>query len=220
MSEQVVSAAITAPSEAAAAATQPSEAVAAAAGWYGKLPGLGDFAMRRLPPNFVERWDQWLQAGLHDMPHARRASDDGSLAPVRRFWLSPGVVDALAWGGLLMPSTDRAGRRFPLTVAQPMPALAQAIAARRWFTSVVAAMRFTLDNEHTLDDFEDCLSALPPPLLRPAPRADEGLAAEILQSTSVCSAWWCHGAATAQDFRVFDGMPAPAALASLLEGPR
>ena len=213
MSEQVVSAA-TQPSEAAAAAA------AAAAGWYGKLPGLGDFAMRRLPPNFVERWDQWLQAGLHDMPHARRASDDGSLAPVRRFWLSPGVVDALAWGGLLMPSTDRAGRRFPLTVAQPMPALAQAIAARRWFTSVVAAMRFTLDNEHTLDDFEDCLSALPPPLLRPAPRADELLAAEILQSTSVCSAWWCHGAATAQDFRIFDGMPAPAALASLLEGPR
>lgn len=214
MSEQVVSAAAAAAGEDAAATT------AAAAGWYGKLPGLGDFAMRRLPPNFVERWDAWLQIGLHDMPHARRASDDGALAPVRRFWLSPGVVDALAWGGLLMPSTDRAGRRFPLTVAQPMPALAQAIAARRWFSSVVAAMRFTLDNEHTLDDFEDCLAALPPPLCKPAPRADELLAAEILHGASACSAWWCHGAATAQDFRVFDGMPAPAALASLLEGPR
>jgi type VI secretion system protein ImpM len=211
MSEQVVSA---------AAVTVPGKAAVAAAGWYGKLPGLGDFAMRRLPPNFVERWDAWLQAGLLDMPHARRLSDDSALAPVRRFWLKPGVVDALAWGGLLMPSTDRAGRRFPLTVAQPMPALAQAIAARRWFTSVVAAMRFTLDNEHTLDDFEDCLSALPPPLLRPAPRADELLAAEILNSASARSAWWCHGAATAQDFRVFDGLPAPAALASLLEGPR
>jgi type VI secretion system protein ImpM len=211
MPEQVVSAAVIA---------APGEAAAAAAGWYGKLPGLGDFAMRRLPPNFVERWDAWLQAGLLEMPHARRLADNGALAPVRRFWLKPGVVDALAWGGLLMPSTDRAGRRFPLTVAQPMPALAQAIAARRWFTSVVAAMRFTLDNAHTLEDFEDCLAALPPPLLRPAPRADEALAAEILQSASACSAWWCHGAATAQDFRVFDGLPAPAALASLLEGPR
>jgi type VI secretion system protein ImpM len=192
----------------------------AAAGWYGKLPGLGDFAMRRLPPNFVEQWDAWLQVGLHDMPHARRACDDGALAPVRRFWLSPGVVDALAWGGLLMPSTDRAGRRFPLTVAQPMPTLAQAIAARRWFSSVVAAMRFTQGNEHTLDDFEDCLAALPPPPCKPAPRADDLLAAEILQGTAMCSAWWCHGAATAQDFRVYGGMPAPAALASLLEGPR
>jgi type VI secretion system ImpM family protein len=213
MSEQTVSTATTAPTAVAA--------VAAAAGWYGKLPGLGDFAMRRLPPNFVERWDAWLQAGLHEMPHARRVSDDGALAPVRRFWLSPGVVDALAWGGLLMPSTDRSGRRFPLTVAQPMPTLAQAIAARRWFSSVVAAMRFTLDNEHTLGDFEDCLLALPPPLCKPAPRADELLADEILPSASArSSAWWCHGAAAAPDFRVYGGMPAPAALASLLEGPR
>ena len=91
MPEQVVSVATTA----------PSEVAAAAAGWYGKLPGLGDFAMRRLPPNFVERWDAWLQAGLQDMPHARRASDDGALAPVRRFWLSPGVVDALAEKGVI-----------------------------------------------------------------------------------------------------------------------
>ena len=211
MSEQVVKA---------ADATSDEAAVAAAAGWYGKLPGLGDFAMRRLPPAFVERWDAWLQAGLQDMPHARRASDDSALAPVRRFWLGPGVVDALAWGGLLMPSTDRAGRRFPLTVAQPMPALAQAIAARRWFTSVVAAMRFTQGNEHTLDDFEECLGALLPPPLRPAPRADELLAAELLNTRAACSAWWCHGAVGAKDFLVFDGMPAPGVLATLLDGPR
>ncbi len=216
MSEQVVNAAAAAADEA-ADAPSPS---AGAAGWYGKLPGLGDFAVRRLPPAFVEPWDAWLQAGLHDMPHARRASDDGALAPVRRFWLSPGVVDALAWGGLLMPSTDRTGRRFPLTVAQPMLSLAQAIAARRWFTSVVAAMRFTQRNEHTLDDFEECLGALLPPPLRPAPRPDELLAADLLNARAACSAWWCHGAASAKDFLIFDGMPAPAALATLLDGPR
>ena len=33
-------------------------------GWYGKLPALGDFASRRLPPEFVEPWDRWLAAGL------------------------------------------------------------------------------------------------------------------------------------------------------------
>ena len=192
---------------------------AAAAGWYGKLPGIGDFAMRRLPPVFIQRWDGWLQQGLHamltDPPH-----DGSNLAPVRRLWLSPGVIDALAWGGLLMPSSDRAGRRFPLTVAQPMPTLAQAIAARRWFTSVVAAMRFTQGSENTLDDFEACLSALPPPPLRRAPRADELLASDVPKNASARTAWWCHGAASAQDFLVFDGMPAPAVLASLLEGPR
>jgi type VI secretion system protein ImpM len=192
---------------------------AAAAGWYGKLPGLGDFAMRRLPPVFIQRWDDWLQQGLHAMRQAP-PHDGSNLAPVRRFWLSPGVIDALAWGGLLMPSSDRAGRCFPLTVAQPMPTLAQAIAARRWFTSVVAAMRFTQGNENTLDDFEACLGALPPPPLRSAPRADELLAGDVLKNASARSAWWCHGAVSAQDFLVFDGMPAPAVLASLLEGPR
>lgn len=200
-----------------------------AAGWYGKLPGLGDFATRRLPPTFVSRWDQWLQAGMHAMRNpaaddgnAVALADDGALAlaPVRRFWLAPGVIDALAWGGLLMPSNDRAGRRFPLTVAQPMTTLAHAIAARRWFSSVVAAMRFTLDNEHTLGDFEECLSALPPPPRRNAPRADELLAGLVLTTSAARSAWWCHGAAAATDFIVFDGMPAPAALAALLEGPR
>ncbi len=177
--------------------------------------------MRRLPPNFVERWDEWLQAGLQHMPHARRLSDDGALAPVRRFWLGPGVVDALAWGGLLMPSTDRAGRRFPLTVAQPMPALAQAIAARRWFTSVVAAMRFTQRNEHTLDDFEELFVGVAAAAVARRRRAPTSCwPPRFCNSASARSAWWCHGAATAQDFRVFDGLPAPAALASLLEGPR
>jgi type VI secretion system ImpM family protein len=212
MSEQVVSAAATAPS-----------AAVAAAGWYGKLPGLGDFATRRLPPRFVERWDGWLQTGLRDMPHARRASDGGEFAPVRRFWLGPGVLDNVAWAGLLMPSTDSAGRRFPLTVAQPMPTLAQSLAARAWLSSVVAAMRFTQGNAHTLDDFEECLGALPPPLPKPAPRADELLAAEVLQTLAdegARSVWWCHGAITARDFLVFGGLPAPTALASLLEGPR
>lgn len=194
-------------------------AQSAAAGWYGKLPGLGDFATRRLPPAFVSRWDEWLQAGMHAMRDSA-VDNSSALAPVRRFWLGPGVIDALAWGGLLMPSADRAGRRFPLTVAQPMTTLAHAIAARRWFSSVVAAMRFTLDNEHTLGDFEDCLSALPPPPLRSAPRADELLANLVLSTSTARSAWWCHGAATAQDFLVYEGMPAPAALAALLEGPR
>lgn len=197
----------------------PAPNAAAAAGWYGKLPGLGDFAMRRLPPEFVSHWDAWLQSGLHTMNDSP-AHGSSALAPVCRFWLAPGVVDTLAWGGLLMPSSDRTGRRFPLTVAQPMATLAQAIAARRWFSSVVAAMRFALDTEHTLDDFEECLSALPPPLQQAAPHADERLAAEVERNAPASSIWWRHDAANAEDFRLWCGLPKPAALASLLDGPR
>ena len=57
-------------------------------------------------------------------------------------------------------------------------------------------------------------------LFRSAPRADELLAALVMSASAARSAWWCHGAAAAKDFLVFDGMPAPAALAALLEGPR
>ena len=37
-------------------------------GWFGKIPSLGDFASRRLPPTFVKPWDQWLSA---ELPEAR-----------------------------------------------------------------------------------------------------------------------------------------------------
>jgi hypothetical protein len=33
-------------------------------GWFGKLPGMGDFAHRRLPESFRAVWDPWLQRGL------------------------------------------------------------------------------------------------------------------------------------------------------------
>ena len=36
-------------------------------GWYGKLPGMGDFAQRRLPEQFRSVWDNWLQAGLFEL---------------------------------------------------------------------------------------------------------------------------------------------------------
>src|SRR5690242_5843652 len=92
------------------------------AGWYGKLPSLGDFAGRRLPSIFVEPWDGWLASGMS----AWRESDEEWLqaflsAPASRFALGPGVPFDLSPGyaGVLVPSVDRVGRYFPLTVARP-----------------------------------------------------------------------------------------------------
>jgi len=93
-------------------------------GWYGKLPSLGDFASRRLPPGFIETWDNWLCAGMLDW-RARQPDSwlDSYLAgPSWRFLLLPYLLDAQApiWVGVLMPSVDRVGRYFPLTIAQPL----------------------------------------------------------------------------------------------------
>src|SRR5207237_396213 len=34
------------------------------AGWYGKIPGTGDFVPRRVSASFSAAWDRWLQAAL------------------------------------------------------------------------------------------------------------------------------------------------------------
>ena len=73
------------------------------AGWYGKLPVLGDFAQRRLPPEFVEPWDAWLAAGLADWQSRDEGWLDQYLAgSTWRFILSPGVIGPSTWAGVLI----------------------------------------------------------------------------------------------------------------------
>lgn len=87
-------------------------------GFYGKLPCRGDFLQRRAPQVFVDAWDAWLQAG---MQASREQLGDAWLdryltGPVWRFALAPGVCEGAAYAGILVPSVDRVGRYFPLTI--------------------------------------------------------------------------------------------------------
>src|SRR3954470_21220148 len=87
------------------------------AGWYGKLAGLGDFAQRRLPPEWVGACDHWLSGAMRGAREQLgvRWLDIYLTAPVLRFAWAPGVVDPQWWFGVLMPSCDSVGRYFPLT---------------------------------------------------------------------------------------------------------
>lgn len=89
-------------------------------GLFGKLASQGDFVVRRLPPGFVQMWDTWLQEGMR-AGYERHGADwlERYLhAPVWRFALSPGVCGVEGVAGVLLPSVDRVGRHFPLTLAQ------------------------------------------------------------------------------------------------------
>lgn len=102
------------------ALAQPASPVA---GWYGKLPFLGDFASRRLPETFIRRWDEWLQPGLAASRQAKgeRWLDLYLTFPVWRFLVPAGLIGEGCWIGVLLPSVDRVGRCFPLTICESLP---------------------------------------------------------------------------------------------------
>lgn len=163
------------------------------AGWYGKIAGLGDFASRRLSPQFVARWDAWAQRVVA----ASRARLGGGWldaylsCPVWRFVEWPGdPADAAAplHVGALMPSVDKVGRYFPLCIAAPLPAPpAQAAdwqAVSDWLDRVETVALHTLDTRRSAQQFDDALVALP--LLAPAPDPAAQRLLDGLRGSGVC----------------------------------
>jgi len=119
-------------------------------GLYGKLPAYGDFIFRNLNSSFITPWDEWLQ---HFISGSQEQMGDDWLniyltSPIWRFVLSPGVIDSNMWAGLMMPSVDRVGRYFPISLVKP-------------FDSNVNPIKFMLDQGNWFDALEaQCLSAL------------------------------------------------------------
>lgn len=135
------------------------------AGWYGKLPALGDFAQRRLEQDFITGWDAWLQGVIVE---SQRVLGGDWLAtylraPVWRFVLAPGVMGARSWSGILLPSVDRVGRYFPLTVCAPLPTFnwsaQEAAALDAWMNRLEDAARACLTHDATVAGFETALTA-------------------------------------------------------------
>lgn len=153
-----------------------AEPHAAVPGWYGKLPSLGDFATRRLPVEFVKAWDAWLQDVI---PASRDALAERWLdcyltMPIWRFVFLPGLVTQSGWAGVLMPSVDRVGRHFPLTVAVELSSHAAAARAvfegAEWFAGLEDAALAVLDPTRGADDLDDALTSsllASPPAVEP-----------------------------------------------------
>jgi type VI secretion system protein ImpM len=92
-------------------------------GLYGKLPSHGDFLRRRASDAFVDAWDPWLQQCIA----ASRAAlgehwlDLYLTSPVWRFVCTADVCGPTAVLGLMVPSVDRVGRYFPMTLIADLP---------------------------------------------------------------------------------------------------
>ena len=157
-------------------------------GFYGKLPTHGDFLRRRVSDAFVEPWDAWLQSCI---AASRDALEDRWLdvyltSPAWRFVCAAGACGANPVAGIIVPSVDRVGRYFPLTVVVELQPSVSLVSlpheAREFFDN---AERLILDalsaQQPDFDAFDasvgrltDYLPLRPPRqevILEPAPRA-------------------------------------------------
>jgi len=217
------------------------------AGYYGKMPSHGDFVSRGLNPAFIRTWDDWLQEII---AYSKSQLGDAWLdvyltSPLWRFVLSPGVCTDDAWAGVIMPSVDRVGRYFPLTVVHTLPQgynpIQVATECRAWFQLVETLALAVLESEferESLDRGVDALtlppvgeSATDPPLSGEAWRFGlhhdgllgpvlDGFAQRLLmERMGSYSLWWSGGSQRlTPTMLVARGLPAAERFPALLDG--
>lgn len=172
--------------------TSSSASLEGVAGWYGKLPSLGDFAARRLSDAFIAPWDAWLAERIAQS-QVRLGVDWLArylTCPVWRFFAMPGAIHPNlqdCWMGVLMASVDRVGRHFPLTVAAAVPSppiTGEEIGdVWHWLGAIESVALAALEFDHGVETLDAQLAALPVPRLPPCgPR--EGVLSEAWQVAS------------------------------------
>lgn len=141
------------------------------AGFYGKIPSLGDFVSRRLPKRpFVETWDYWLQTVI---AQSKSQLGDNWLniyltSPVWRFALSENICGPNPWMGIMIPSVDKVGRYFPLTVAVSLPRhtnmlnITQAMAT--WLAEAERIALTALDDQFDFEQFDISIEQMDSPV--------------------------------------------------------
>lgn len=143
-----------------------NSAVETAPGYHGKMVAKGDFVTRRLPRSFIGPWDSWLQDVIGG---SRERMGEGWLdayltSPIWRFVLPAGLCGDAAAAGVLMPSVDRVGRYFPLTIVAMLAAgadlLAIPVAAAAWFGKAEDLVRSALEDGFDFDGFDSQVGAL------------------------------------------------------------
>jgi type VI secretion system ImpM family protein len=185
-------------------------------GWYGKLPSLGDFASRRLPPLFIEPWDRWLANSLASWRERDESWMDAYLAaPPLRFALGAGLPfeQSPGYAGVLMPSVDRVGRYFPLTVVRPR-ANAEMESPAAWLAMLEGVAVTALNDDWDAERLDEEFGRLD---------VGTGLTLSIEQTGPTWPArghslWWCDRGGELSTPVVAAGLPGSVMLVELLTG--
>lgn len=218
--------------------------VAQRLGFFGKLPLRGDFVSRRLPREFTDPWDGWLQDAIAMSAQQLGEAwlDSYLTAPIWRFLLSAGVCGDVPMLGVMMPSVDRVGRYFPLTLAVPAPLSAAPagtmLSAGAWFEEVERLALSALEDDADLDRLDQEAEAIAPPAAAPpggaAYRTERAVAVELGEADAPAAhvidgllglvgarytLWWTSGSAQLKPaLMVAEGLPPVERFAALLDG--
>lgn len=138
-------------------------------GFFGKLPCRGDFVSRRLSRRFIDHWDTWLQSAVASTRERLGAEwlDLYLTSPIWRFGFAGGLLGEPAWVGVLMPSVDKVGRYFPLTLAVPLDPKTRIPLffeiGEEWFANLEQLALSSLTDDFDLERFDTSLRSLLPP---------------------------------------------------------
>jgi type VI secretion system protein ImpM len=144
-------------------------------GFFGKLPGAGDFVQRRLPPAFVESWDGHFQRAV--ATGQRELGESWNAAwlqgPAWRFVLPAPVCGNVAWCGVTGPAHDRLGRAYPMVLAAPCAAAVTTVPGNHaWFDGLERVYRSAQQEAVSVEIFDASVAALPGPLTCEQPATD------------------------------------------------
>lgn len=178
------------------------------AGFCGKLPSRGDHLALGLPRDFTVPWNAWLDATLPGVRGElgelwRRAWME---APIWHFALPGGMCGPAAAIGLWMPSADRVGRLFPLTLAWVADDAAVPTDDGAWRAAVEEAGLEAVTGDMAPEALAARLDAAPVP-------GNGG-------DTVTKATWWTEGAPLVPPTRLaLDDLPSAAIFAEMLRAP-
>ncbi len=180
--------------------------MSAAAGFFGKIPSRGDFVRQGLPPDFVAGLDGWWQQVISGSRERLGESwvDAWMEAPVWRFALAPGLCGTGAAVGLWLPSTDKAGRLFPITFALVGGGWRDIAKSQGFLDAAEAAGLRSLEEDIGPDELAAALA--------PTQQGEP-----LEQPAAGCGIWWTEGSPlVAPATRRVTGMPDARAFAAML----
>lgn len=218
----------------------------AAPGFFGKLPGRGDFLARRLPAGFQATWEAWLAAWVVAAKQALGAAwpDDWLTAPLWHFRLGRDLIGPDGAAGVMLASVDRVGRFFPFSVlgAAVRSGLTSGLTADGWSRQAEALALAALADDADPDWLDRALRDLGPPPAEDGAAQQAGVwplaidgdwpvrgpmrgpargdAAAAWQPPGPGqSVWWCRGSARMAPVHLrAEGLPDPALAAAMVTG--